>query len=138
MRIQKCKNLTNFRGTFIKKIKTNIVKELDASRKKINDEEATHIFKFMEKNTAIIKLNLMDNLISDKSINNILEFLRKNKTIETLELEGNDITVDGIDKFIVGLKDNWSLTDLFISEEAFNDQLDVILKLIILRILMTY
>jgi hypothetical protein len=97
------------------------------SRTNLNDEDVNFIFQYLKNNTSILKINLTENNLTDKCLNeDFKNFITNNKTIEKLEMDGNNFSEEGIDNFINLLKENFSLTDVSISELAYNDQLDVI------------
>lgn len=99
-------------------------KEFKFPNKNIDDRKAKDIFQALSANTFCLKVILTDNSITDSSLSQICETLQKNKTIESLELEGNQFTSKGIDDFLKGLSKNTSLTDVTISENATDQQLD--------------
>ena len=112
----------------IKKISQNspLLKEINLSKKRLDDKIAKDLFKAISSNKYLTKIILTDNFFTDLSMESISQMMITNNTLEVLELEGNKFTQVGIKNFIKSLEKNRSLTDVTISEDATDSQLDEI------------
>lgn len=93
---------------------------LELRQKNLTSEESQEIFKALEDNITVTKLQFLGNNSSGVAALALSTMLRKNHTIEELELGTNEINNEDVKHIVCGLKDNASVVILDLNSNLFD------------------